>query len=427
MHEKEPHQTKQSDQLNTNKEKRNLPFEATSDLNRKRILWISFLYMDKSLHKTTQIEVLRHLAKRGYSVFLLALYSQKKIKTEYSDLKIHCIPMKDRPVITNALFVLLLLFFLPFYVMHFEPNYLIVEPQDATAFGLIPVALLPKSTRPKIILDARTAFIAKASRDIGGFFFDNSFHIAKKLFDGITTITPMMKSDFCNKYHIDSKRVGVWTSGVDTELFNPQNFSKERIELREKFGLSKKLVLFYHGAFGAVHGIGSRGIVETVESLALLKGKIDDVALFLLGGGSCSQRILELVREYEIQDRVIIHELVDYKDVPKFIAMCDVGLQPFPDRPEWRSQCSLALLEYLAMKKPVIATPLPLNRYVIGNCECGIYVSSTDSSDIAKGIWSAYSHKLELEQWGSYGKTIINQRFTWEKVAESFDEYLMQI
>jgi glycosyltransferase involved in cell wall biosynthesis len=310
--------------------------------------------------------------------------------------------------------------------MHFKPNYLIVEPQDATSFGLIPMVLLPKSTRPKIILDARTAYIAKTSRDMTGFFFDNSFHLANKLFDGITTITPMMKSDFCSKYHIDSKRVGVWTSGVDTELFDPQNFSKERTEFREKFGISKKLVLFYHGAFGAVRGSGSRGIVEVVEGIALLKGKIDDVALFLLGQGSCSQRILELVREHEIQDRVIIHDRVDYKDVAKFIAMCDVGLQPAPDRPEWRSQCSLALLEYLAMEKPVIATPLPLNRYVMGNCKCGIYVSSSDPSDLAKGILSAYDHKQELEQWGSYGKTIIYQKFTWEKVAESFDEYLMQ-
>jgi glycosyltransferase involved in cell wall biosynthesis len=382
--------------------------------------------MDKSLHKTTQIEILRHLAKRGYSVFLLALFSDEKIKTEYTDLKIHSIPMKDRPIITNALFVLLLLFFLPFYVMQLKPNFLIVEPSDATAFSLIPVALLPKSARPKIILDARTAYILKTSPDIGGFFFDKSFHIAKKLFDGITTITPMMKSDFCNKYHIDCKRVGVWTSGVDTELFNPQNFSKERAELREKFGISKKLVLLYHGSFGTVHGSGSRGIVEMVEAIALLKGKIDDVALFLLGWGwgSCSQRILELVREHEIRDRVIIHDPVDYKDVPKFIAMCDVGLQCAPDRPEWRSQCSLALLEYLAMEKTVIATSLPLNRYVMGNCRCGIYVSSTDPSDLAKGVQSAYDHKQELEQWGSYGKTIINQKFTWEKVAESFDEYL---
>ena len=394
----------------------------------KKLLWISFLYVDGNYYKTTQIEVLRNLAKRGYQSSLLALYSHKKVKIKYPDLQVISLPMREKPIIANALFVLSLLFFLPFYIMRFEPTYIIVEPQDGTAFSLIPIALLPKSKRPKIILDARTSHFkeSKISRKFSDFFFDNSFHVAKKLFDGITTITPMMKQDLCRQYSINPERIGIWTSGVNRELFNSQHFAKERTELRKAFGLTNKFVLFYHGTFGTGSGVGSRGLVETVESVALLKNRIDDVVLFLLGSGECSGRIMELVQEHEIQDRVIIHSPVDYKDVPRFIAMCDVGLQPFPDRPEWRSQCSLALLEYLAMEKPVIATSLHLNLYVMGNCKCGIYVCSADPADIAKGILFAYSHRRELEQWGSLGKSIVKQKFSWEKVAESFDEYLMQ-
>jgi glycosyltransferase involved in cell wall biosynthesis len=394
----------------------------------KKLLWTSFLYLDKSLHKTTQIEVLKNLVKRGYRVSLLALNSDKKVKIKDLDFKVISLPLREKPILANALFVLLLLVFFPFYVMCFEPTHIIVEPQDGTAFSLIFVALLPKSKRPKIILDARTShFIeAKKSRKFSDFSFDTSFLIAKRLFDGVTTITPMMKRDLCRKYYLDPKRVGIWTSGVNTDLFNSHNLARERMDLREKFGLANKLVLLYHGSFGTSSGVGSRGIIETVESIALLKNSIDDVVLFLLGSGECSRRIVELAQKYKIQDRVIIHDTVDYKDVPGFIAMCDVGLQPFPDRPEWRSQCSLALLEYLAMEKPVIATSLPLNLYVMGNCKCGIYVSSTDPADIAKGILFAHSHKRELERWGSFGKAIIDQKFSWEKVAESFDQYLIK-
>jgi len=384
--------------------------------------------MDKSLHKTTQIEILRHLANRGHRGLLIALYSDRKYEKQIPEFHLTLIPLRDVPLITNALFVLLLLIFMPFFVLHLKPDYVVVEPQDGTAFSLMPILAFPKSRRPKIILDVRTAHFveAKTYRKFSDFFFDSSFYIAKEWFDGVTTITPMMKQDLCRKYNIDPKNIGIWTSGVNTELFNSQNLARERTELRKKFGLTSKIVLFYHGDFGTDSGVGSRGIVETVEGVALLKNRIDDVALFLLGSGQCYRRIMELVQEHKIQDRVIIHNPVDYKDVPRFIAMCDVGLQPYPDRPEWRSQCSLALLEYLAMEKPVIATPLPLNLYVMGNCKCGIYVSSADPADIAKGILFARSHKRELEQWGSFGKTVINEKFSWEKVAESFDEYLIQ-
>lgn len=359
---------------------------------------------------------------------LLALNSDKKVKIKDPDFEVISLPLREKPILANGLFVLWLLFFLPFYIMRFEPTYIIVEPQDGTAFSLIFIAILPKSKRPKIILDARTSHFveAKKSRKFSDFSFDSSFLIAKRFFDGITTITPMMKQDLCRKYNLDPKRIGIWTSGVNTTLFNSQNFARERTELRKGFGLTDKFVLFYHGSFGTSSGVGSRGLVETVESIALLKDRIDEVVLFLLGSGECSGRIMELVKQHDIKDRVIIHDPVDYKDVPKFVAMCDVGLQPFPDRPEWRSQCSLALLEYLAMEKPVIATPLPLNLYVMGNCKCGIYVSSADPTDIAKGVLFARSHNRELKQWGSFGKAIVHERFSWKKVAESFDKYLVQ-
>jgi glycosyltransferase involved in cell wall biosynthesis len=367
--------------------------------------------MDKSLHKTTQIEILRHLAKRGYSAFLLALYSDEKIKTDYSDLKIYSLPLRDRPIITNALFVLLLLFFLPFYILRLKPD------------------LLPISKKPKIILDARTAhFIEKKSgRDFRDLFFENSFRVAKELFDGITTITPMMKEDFRTAFNLDPQSIGVWTSGVNAELFNLQNCEKEGKKLRNSLGLASKFIVLYHGAFGASHGTGARGLVEMTKSIALLKQQNTDIVLYLLGSGQASQLIEEIVREHNLQENVIIHNPVDYEKVPKFIAMCDVGILTLPDLPEWKSQCPLVLLEYLAMGKPVIATNLPSNSFVMGDCKCGIYVSSCNPAEIAEGILFAYNHRQELREWGMLGKAIIDERFSWDRVAAGFEDYLLRL
>ena len=106
--------------------------------------------------------------------------------------------------------------------------------------------------------------------------------------------------------------------------------------------------------------------------------------------------------------------------------MCDVGIVPLPDLPDWRSQCPLNLLEYLAMGKVVIATDIPANRKVIGKSKCGIYVSSADPREIAKAIMYAYDNKDELKEWGSYGRAIINAKYSWKKVAEDFENYLLE-
>jgi hypothetical protein len=69
---------------------------------------------------------------------------------------------------------------------------------------------------------------------------------AKKLFDGMTIITPLMKKEVCCRFNIDPAKVGVWTSGVSVSLFNPQNLIPESAELKRKFGLTGKFVVFYH-------------------------------------------------------------------------------------------------------------------------------------------------------------------------------------
>jgi len=118
---------------------------------------------------------------------------------------------------------------------------------------------------------------------------------------------------------------------------------------------------------------------------------------------------------------------VDYAEVPKYIAMCDVGIVPLPDLPYWRFQCPLKLLEYLAMKKVVIVTDIPAHRAIIGKEKCGIYISSVKPIGIAKSITYAYNNKEKLGKWGEIGRTIIKQEYTWEKVARDLENYLLSI
>jgi len=398
---------------------------------RKKIVWVSLLFMDKSLYKTTQIEILTHLARRGHEAILIALYSEEKYKSESSDLHVITVPLRNIPIITNVIFNLILLFFLPFYVLYLKPDFIIVEPQDATAFSMISLLLFPKSKRPKIILDARTSHFQEKLRTssvrayINDLTFFGSFHLAKKFFDGITTITPMMKEDFCAKLKIIPKSVGVWTSGVNTKLFNPQKLAKKGKKLRIGLDLADKFIVFYHGDFGSDNS-PSRGIIETIKSIEILKDKINNLVLFLLGRSQLTPMIKKMIKKSGMQNKVIIHDPVDYENVPQYIAMCDVGIIPLPDLPEWRYQCPLKLLEYLAMGKVVIATDIPMNRYVIGKCKCGIYISRVNPEEIAKAITYAHNHIRKLRQWGSYGRAIVSKSYTWEKVAKDLEDYLLQ-
>ncbi len=396
-------------------------------MSRKKIIWICFLIFDLELHKTTNIEILNHLALRGYDTYLVALRSNTRLSKSYDvNPGFHTIlfPLKYVPMLTSFLFAIILSFFLPFFILIKKPDFVVIQP-GPSIISFIWTPLL-NALKIKVILDIRSTPILSESQirgllgSLNIVLFNLSVLIAKSFFNGISTLTEGMKRQICSTYQINPNFVGVWTSGTSTTLFNPQKYDKKQI--RETHDLTDKFIVFYHGDLTL-----PRGIIQTVASIKKLKVKNNDIVLFLLGSGSALLTLKDLIRKDNLQKRVILHDAVDYLEVPQYIALCDIGIVPLPDIPDWRNQCPLKLLEYLAMKKVVIATDIPANREILGDNKCGIYISSTDPKEIANAIEYAYSNKKKLDEWGAGGRSIIEKKYSWNKVAEDFEAYLLQL
>jgi glycosyltransferase involved in cell wall biosynthesis len=390
---------------------------------KKKILWVSSLILDVHLHKTSQLEILKHLAKRGYNTTLLAMRSKDVFSNENSQVRVISIPLRYVPVVSPVIYIIVLSFFLPIYVVVSKPDFVITEP-DFSFLGSISALPFSKFKRVKFILDVRSTPVETVGFRglLETFCFAASVLIAKSTFDGTTIISSPMKEEVCQRFSIDRKLVGVWSSGVSTTSFKPENFVSEGTTLRRRFGLANRFVVFYHGAFRP-----SGGLTETIEAMKIIKHSHPNVFLFLLGTGSIVSDLKQLIQKEEIRDNVIVHDQVEYSEIPKYIAMCDVGIVPLPNLPYWRFQCPLKLLEYLAMEKVAIVTDIPAHRLIIGTEKCGIYISSVKPIEIAKSILYAYRNKEKLEVWGKSGRTIIEEKYSWEKVAKNFETYLLSI
>jgi len=389
----------------------------------RKILWVSPLILDIHFHKTSQLEMLNSLAKRGYNTRLVSVHSQNEIRSENPQVRITSIPLRYVPIISPIMFAVVVFFLLPYHIIVSKPDYIITEP-DISIFGFASAFPFSMSKRMKLILDVRSTPVE--TRGFRGYLqtlcFTASVLIARKFFNGMTIITPLMKEEVCKKFNMDPNFVGVWSSGVSAILFNPNSYVSEGKELRRKLGLSKKFVVLYHGAFSA-----NRGLTETIEAMRIVKHAYSNVILFLLGNGPAANCLKDLIRMKGLQDNVIIHNSVEYAEVPKYIAMSDVGIVPLPNHPYWRFQCPLKLLEYLAMKKVVIATDIPANQLVIGREKCGVYISSIEPAEIAEAIAYTYENREKLAGWGASGRTIIDEKYRWVKKAENLESYMLSI
>lgn len=410
--------------------KTNAPLRSDSDkrnLSRqgKKIVWISSLVLDRSLHKTSRIQILEHLAKRGHEVYLIAMHSRKKPSRDEGLVNIMSMPIRYVSVLSPVMYIIALFLFLPIFILEKKPDFIVTEPEEQF-FALIPSAIVLPAKKFKHILDIRSTPVSSLRNQgtlgyLKTFNFRLCLQLAKRLFSGITIITSLMKEEVCEQFNIDPKKVGVWVDGVSKSLFSPEKYGSDRVKLRSKFGLSDKFVVFYHGTCDK-----NRGLAEAVESLQLLKSEHSDVVLFMLGAGPFRQHLLELVKRNQLQSNVMFHEPVDYKDVPRYITISDVGIVPLPNRHYWRNQCPLNLIEYLAMKKTVLLTDIPANREIVGNEDCGIYLSCTPAS-IAASISYAYNNRVKLDTWGASGRRIVENKYNYEKASIALEKYLLSL
>lgn len=399
--------------------------EKAPNSKRKSLVWITPLMLDVHVHKTSRIEILSHLAKLDYTVYLIGVRSKGKFVSKNQDLKVVQIPLCYVPLGSPIFLALATLVFLPLYIVRIRPDFVIVEPSMAT-LGLIWKPFLSKLLKLKAVLDIRSTPVdASGLRGyMKKFEFNSSIWVAETILDGVTIITSAMKNEVSQKFNLDLKPVGIWSDAASIELFNYEKNVDFGLKLREKFGLTGKFIVFYHGQLSL-----ARGILECVDAVSRVKKEYPDIVLFLLGYATKETLgiINDRIHENGTEGRVIVHGSVNYEDVPKYIAMSDVGLVPLPNLPIWRNQCPLKLLEYLAMKKTTIVTDIPANREILGDRQCGIYVSSCDPAKIARAMEFAFNNRDKLEKWGELGQTIVVQKYNWDKAAKDLETFLLKV
>ncbi len=393
-----------------------LPFSEPSSL---RIIWSENMHLDLSLSKTTELEILNALSNLNHNVEFVAMRSGG-YEVKSSKVKLTLIPLRNLTIVASVAFTITQTLLLLKRMASTKIDVIITEP-GTNFLGFIPLLIVKKLTKTVFVLDIRSTPVEVFgfAGILEKFCFNLSVLIAKKHFDGLTIITPLMRDEVCERYKVDPNLFGVWPSGVSLSNFNLNNSSRE--DLRKKLGLVGKFVVMYHGFIA-----NDRGLRESVDAMGRLKSSHPDIVLFFLGSGSYANELKTKVTEMALDSSVVVHDAVDYSDVSKFIAMSDVGIVPLPDIPQWRHQCPLKILEYLAMGKPVILTSIPAHKAIIGDEKCGIFIGSSEPEEIAKSIVLAYENRDKLPLWGQNGILIANE-YSWDKVAKDLYDYLEKI
>jgi len=140
----------------------------------------------------------------------------------------------------------------------------------------------------------------------------------------------------------------------------------------------------------------------------------------MIGDGDLKGEVKDFIRDNRLFQ--VIRQVPFRTDVPDVLHSIDLYCLPSL----WEG-LSIALLEAMAMAKPIVATPTDGTKEVIENEVNGLLVDFDNADQLTDAILRLYDHPDEARRYGEAAYSVIEQRFNSLRVSEAVTSIYKEI
>ena len=207
-----------------------------------------------------------------------------------------------------------------------------------------------------------------------------------------------------------NKEIEVTPFGIDINQFKPMDveslFDKKDIVI----GTVKTLEEKY-------------GIEYLIRAFKIVSDKYPGLPLKLLivGGGSLENKLKNLAKQLQIDNKTIFTGKVPYNEVPKYQNMLTISVSVSVSDSE---SFGVAILEASACEKPVVVSNVGGLTEVVEDGVTGIIVPPRNPEKTAEAIEKLLLDKNLIEEMGKAGRKRVLELYKWEdNVKQMLDIY----
>jgi len=244
-----------------------------------------------------------------------------------------------------------------------------------------------------------------------------------------STIAEWCKTDLA----CDPDKLFTITNGVDTSAFDPRRIESDAQKLREKYGLKKhNRLLVCIRRSDPKNGV--QNVLDGFIAYCSKNPDDKDSILFLGGGGSLKDSLIQIIKEKGMEKRVIIEDTIPHKDIPVYYGAADIILNSFTHLPfvkefavnsvregleEGRPICtSLTTVEALSMGRPVILSTVGGDYHGVDFNDLGVITSDKNPDEVADAIKILLSNYEKALEMGKRAREYIVKNRDWEIIAK---------
>ncbi|MBI4992188.1 MAG: glycosyltransferase family 4 protein [Candidatus Harrisonbacteria bacterium] len=228
---------------------------------------------------------------------------------------------------------------------------------------------------------------------------------------GIITINRYIKNQLMETFGIPPDKIIVHPNGIDLDFFS-NNLSRD--EARTKLGLERdRRIALYTGQFYDWKGL---------EILISLAKHLGDIYLYVVGG--TENEFKAITGTEEIPKNLIIGGRADFKDMPLWLAAGDalLVLGTKKNNISYLYTSPMKLFEYLAVRRPIIASKTPSNEEIVSEKEV-LFYEPDNEIDFAEKVKFAVQNRevMKMRIEAAYKKA---QDFSWEMRAKHILDFI---
>ena len=165
-----------------------------------------------------------------------------------------------------------------------------------------------------------------------------------------------------------------------------------------------------------------KGIPQIIEALQYIES--ENIKLLCVGGPLDNvEGYYNIAEKYNIdKNKLIFVDRLPVSELYKYISASSILLMPFPYTEHYAYFMSpLKMFEYMASKRPIIATKLPSIMEVLEDKKNAILCEPDDPNDLASKIkWVLHNDCDEIV----YQAYMDVQKYTWEKRVKSIISWI---
>lgn len=243
--------------------------------------------------------------------------------------------------------------------------------------------------------------------------FPNESKIKKRIIEkNLKNYTAIASTSYCmaeetKKYLGNkSKEIFITPFGVDTEKF--KNLNIEKKEDKITIGIVKTLTEKY-------------GIEYLIKAIKELENILDienykKIRLLIYGKGELKNKLEDLTKELQIDDKVIFKGYINNEDVPKVLNEMDIFVVPSILNSE---SFGVAAVEAMACEVPVIVSDADGLKEVVVNNETGFVIPKRSPKEIANKIKILIENNDVVKKFKKNARERVLKLYDWNKNVEN--------